>query len=116
MTVVKFVSQSKIEKSLVAFGFTDNKGRPLGAIVARFTEEFAALDGTEVYGSFWKSEPGVYTTVRVETARGGKEFGAGQRGQRFPIGTPESKIESYINKRIAETRKRYEKKFLGQSA
>lgn len=117
MTKTKFASISEIVKTHVSFGFTDNKGRQLGAVVARFTEEWVAFDGTEqFYGCIRMGEPGVYTVIRVETARDGKEFGAGQRGQSFPANTPESEIESYINKRIEGTRKRYEKKFAAEVA
>jgi hypothetical protein len=98
------------ETEFVDFGIADNKGRAIGMKVTKGLHEITIADAQDSSYYIIDSAFGLGTrpAVNVRTTRNGAGYGAGQGWMTF---ASEENREAYIAKRIAQSRKAYEKKF-----
>jgi hypothetical protein len=61
---------------VIGFGYTDKKGREIGARVTLQTREMVLVDSNQPYVSGFSIEPGNYFTFTPLATRGGESFGA----------------------------------------
>jgi hypothetical protein len=103
-TDVRNVTERSVQ--VIDFGLVDQKGRKIGMEIYTWEQDFVEVPQDST--SWYRIPVGHYFIVRGSATRDGQVFGAYQYPIEFK--TIEER-DAYIEKRIASTKKRYEKTF-----
>jgi hypothetical protein len=103
-TDVRNVTEQSVNK--IDLGIVDQKNRKIGIEIWVWEQDYVELP--ENATSWWEIPVGHYFMVKACVTRNGDIFGALQPDLEFKTA---KERDAYIEKRIASTKKRYEKTF-----